>query len=423
MKVLWLCNMVLPDFCNQFGFKKNVFGGWLSGMLMELGKINNIDIGLIFPIIDKKYLKNGTLNKCKYYSIHSEMNSYQYIDYSDKMVDEFECILKDFNPDIIHIWGTEYPHSGAMLEACEKNGLVENVVINIQGLISICAMHYNTCITDEYKKIKTKSYKSIDEERNLFTERGKVEVETLKKSKHVIGRTEWDKACTTLINSKIKYHFCNEILREKFYENYGQWSLERCEKKSIFISQASYPLKGLHIALDALRIVADEFPDVHLYIAGNDITSLDKNNEIKPYGQYIKMLIEKFNLKNKVTFTGILNEDEMCKQYLNSNLFLSPSLIENSPNSIGEAMMLGVPIISSNVGGVNNFIEHRASGLLYQFDASYMLASYIKEIFEDENLVNDLSKNTKIKAKKIFDREKNVNETLRIYNKIIKKKV
>lgn len=420
MKILWLCNIVLPDFCDEFGFKKNVFGGWLSGMLTELQKSSDIEIGFVFPIIDKKYLKNGILNNCKYYSVHSEINSYQHIDYSDKMVNEFEYILKDFNPDIIHIWGTEYPHSGAMLKACEKNGLVENVIINIQGLISICAKHYSTCIPNEYIKIKTNSYKSIDEDRNLFIERGKVEVETLKKAKHVIGRTEWDKACINLINSKTKYHFCNEILRETFYENRGKWSLDTCEKKSIFISQASYPIKGLHIALDALRIVSDEYPDVHLYIGGNDITCPDKNNEIKPYGQYIKILIDEYNLKNKVTFTGILSEEDMCKKYLNSNLFISSSLIENSPNSIGEAMMLGVPIISSNVGGVNSFIKHRESGLLYQVDASYMLAYHIKEIFEDEKLVNCLSNNAKINAREIFDRKKNAHKTFRIYNEIIK---
>lgn len=419
MKVLWLCNIVLPDFCNEFGFKKNVFGGWLSGMLMELGKIDNIDIGLVFPIMDKKYLKKGILNEFKYYSIHSEMNSQQHIDYSENMVDEFEYILKDFNPDIIHVWGTEYPHTGGMIEACEKNRLIENTVVNIQGLVSICAKHYNTCVPSEYTKIKTKNHRSIDEERELFIKRGKVEIETLSKAKHIVGRTEWDKACTSSINSKINYHFCNEILREAFYKNYGKWSLDKCRKRSIFISQASYPIKGLHIALEALRIVADEFPDVHLYIGGSDITILDKNNEIKPYGQYIMMLIEKFNLKNKVTFTGLLSEEEMCKQYLNSNLFISPSLIENSSNSIGEAMMLGVPIVSSNVGGVNNFIEHRKSGLLYQFDASYMLAYHIKEIFEDEKLAKRLSENSKVRAQKIFNKEINVNEILNIYNKII----
>lgn len=63
----------------------------------------------------------------------------------------------------------------------------------------------------------------------------------MKKVKHIIGRTTWDKACTSQINPKTRYYFCNETLRKKIYKY--EYSLEKCEQHSIFVSQASNPIK------------------------------------------------------------------------------------------------------------------------------------------------------------------------------------
>ena len=69
----------------------------------------------------------------------------------------------------------------------------------------------------------------------------------------------------------------------------------------------------------------------------------------------------------------------MKERFLKSNVFVSPSTIENSPNSLGEAMLLGIPCISSDVGGVKNLLKHEEEGYVYQTDAPYMLAYYVKK--------------------------------------------
>lgn len=420
MKVLWLCNIVLPDFCEEFGLKKNVFGGWLTGMLAELEKVNGIEIGLVFPIIDPKRLKNGFHNKQRYYSFQSNMSQNSPVGYSTKMVNDFEEIIKDFQPDIVHIWGTEYSHTGAMVEACEKLNLLERTVINIQGLVSVHAKHYYAAIPEEYVSESTKSYKSIEYERNLFIERGKIEIEALKKVRHVIGRTDWDKACAKLINPNIKYHFCNEILRNEFYDYAEKWHYDKCNKHSIFVSQASYPIKGLHMLLEAMPLIIEKFPDAHIYVTGIDITCKDDNGEIRPYGSYLKSIISKYNLQDKITFLGRLNATQMCEQFLRSNVFVSASSIENSPNSVCEAMMIGTPVVSSDVGGVNSILTHKENALLYPYDAYYMLAYYVMEIFESEELAQKLSENGKLKSKILQDRGRNCNQNIDIYYDILK---
>ena len=68
---------------------------------------------------------------------------------------------------------------------------------------------------------------------------------------------------------------------------------------------------------------------------------------------------------------------------MESNLFISASSTENESNSLGEAKMLGMPVIASFVGGVSDRIKHKEDGLAYQYDDTTMLARYICDIFEN----------------------------------------
>ena len=65
---------------------------------------------------------------------------------------------------------------------------------------------------------------------------------------------------TNLINSNLKYYVCNESLRDSFYD--GAWKVENCRLHQIFISQASYPLKGFHKLLEAVNYIKADYPDL-----------------------------------------------------------------------------------------------------------------------------------------------------------------
>jgi glycosyltransferase involved in cell wall biosynthesis len=222
------------------------------------------------------------------------------------------------------------------------------------------------------------------------------------------------------INRNINYQFCHESLRRNFY-NSNKWSLNNCRKHSIFLSQGGSPIKGLHQVIKAIGLLKKDYPDIILKVAGMDITRREGiYNKIKftGYGKYIVSLIKREKLENSIRFLGPLAEDAMIKQYLEAHLFVCPSSIENSPNSLAEAQILGVPSIASFVGGIPDMVENHRTGLLYRFEAIEELAEYIRLLFEDSTLASNLSINEAEMAKKRHDKKAILENTLSIYNKI-----
>lgn len=92
-------------------------------------------------------------------------------------------------------------------------------------------------------------------------------------------------------------------------------------------------------------------------------------------------MLKKYNIQERFEFEGFLSADEMKQLLLESNVFVCPSSIENSPNSLGEAMILGVPCVASDVGGISDMLTHNEEGFLYPFDDSYKMAFYIRKTF------------------------------------------
>lgn len=423
MKVLWLVNIPLPEACQLMGEKSTPFGGWLINASKYLATQDNISLSIAFPKLKNKNVMEFRGEKIDYFAFpHVDINDTKLITHNSYL----KTIVKKVQPDIVHIFGTEFAHSLAMVNACTELGI--KTVISIQGLVSVIEKHYlDNLPTNVQKRFTFRDFikqNNILQQKKEFKKRGLIEIEAIQKTAHVIGRTTWDKACALQINPNVNYHFCNETLREEFYKN--EWSLEKCEKYSIFLSQASYPIKGLHYMLEALPIILRKYPKTKLYIAGSDITaSANFKDRLKQtsYAKYITTLIKELNIGKNVFFTGLLDEQEMCERYLKSNIFVCPSSIENSPNSLGEAMILGVPCVASNVGGISDMLAHKQEGFLYQVDAPYMLAHYVCEIFGNNMLANKFSRNTREKGLRTHDKKKNLTLLLDIYNEICCKEI
>jgi glycosyltransferase involved in cell wall biosynthesis len=257
------------------------------------------------------------------------------------------------------------------------------------------------------------------EQQEKFVKRGENEKEALSLVGHVTGRTDFDKEWTKKFAPKAVYHFMNETLREEFYTD--TWNIDRIERNSIFVSQGNYPIKGLHYLIEVLPDIVNEYEDTVVYVAGDVITNNDSIKDkikISGYGKYILKMIKKSLLENHVKFVGRLEADKMCARFLKTHVFVCPSAIENSPNSVGEAMILGVPVVSSDVGGVHNLLDNKKDGILYPKNKTQELKKAILRIFDDDKLAMSFSSNARAHALKTHDPETNYKRLLEIYNEI-----
>jgi glycosyltransferase involved in cell wall biosynthesis len=218
----------------------------------------------------------------------------------------------------------------------------------------------------------------------------------------------------------VNYHFCNRTLRGSFYVS-DKWDINRKTNYAIFLSQAYYPIKGAHQALKAAALLKKDFPDIQIRIAGHSIVNnatLSEKLRLSGYGNYLRSLIKKADLHRNVRFLGTLSEQQMIDEYRNAHLFICPSSIENSPNSLGEAQLLGVPAVAAYVGGIPDMVIHGETGLLYRFEEVEMLAENIRKVFTDDILAKHLSSNGISAAEQRHNRRTNLTQILNIYNTV-----
>ncbi len=395
LKILWVCNLVLPRFCDVYQIKKSMFGGWMTGMLGELEKYSDIEIAFCFPIYDDKRFSSGEYSGHKYYSFHGKYNDQPYNSVLEK---DFVSIYTDYTPDIIHIWGTEYNHARAAFEAAIQMNLRNKVLVDIQGIIALCSKYYALGIPESYCEVRDSSGNSINDIRTKWEEQGVHEKYIIRNARYVSGRTDFDKFYAYSLNKDINYMYCQRILRKNFYLSDISWDINRCKRHSIFVSQAGYPLKGIHHLIKAVSILKEEFNDISVKVAGKSPLDPMDDGLMTSYGNYIDELIKRYDLKSNFDFIGMCECDEMIGQYINAHVVVSPSNIENPSNSIMEAMYIGAPIVASYVGGSPDLIQNGADGYLFQADNAFMLAGYIRMIFVNDAIATKISGNAKYKA-------------------------
>lgn len=428
MRVLWLCNIMLPFIANSLGQKIVVKEGWLSGSVRQFKQDENsrTELAICFPNTDimqfaqsdhSLYYK-GKAQGIPYYIFREDTVKPE--NYDSALEESLKAVVDDFKPDLVHIFGTEYPHTLAMARVFHKP---ERILVGIQGVCAACAEAYMADLPYSVQKRRTfrdvVKKDSLMEQQEKFFKRAENEKEALKLVGHVTGRTDFDREMTQILAPQAKYHFMNETLRDNFYQD--RWNINTIEPYSIFVSQGNYPLKGLHFVLDQLQDIVEKYDETMLYIAGDVITAnqtLKDKIKISGYGKYLLQQIKQKKLEKHVKFVGALNADKMCARFLKSHVFLCPSIIENSPNSVGEAMLLGVPVVSADVGGVHNMLTDGKDGILYPVDHPEKMKEAILHIFDDDKLAMSFSSSAREHAARTHDPVQNYKRLVEIYHEI-----
>lgn len=373
VRVVWVVSSIMPEAAHLFDVRETPFGGWLVGSAGAL-RGSAVELAIVHPGVgasrDQRVSDTGTFVSLPARNFERE----------------FEAFLAERRPDVVHVHGTEGTHALSAVRTARHLGIPS--VVSIQGLLSYCAVHYLNGIPSRVRygftlrDVLRRTNPELG--RRDFARRGRDELEAIRGANLAVGRTDWDRACVSTTAPSVDYAHCDEVMRPSFYST--SWRQDRCRRNSILVSQGAYPLKGLHRVLEALPLVLSAFPDAHLVVAGPDPTHARSRTGMLrrgAYGSFLRRTIARDGLNDHVSFVGVQSESSMLDRLLDANVFVLPSSIENSPNSLAEAMLLGVPAVSSYVGGVPSMVGSDGGVTFYQHDAPYMLANAIIEVFRD----------------------------------------
>ena len=426
MRILWVCNIVLPAFARELGLPVTERGGWLEGSFDRIRRDpGETPLGICAPVPADRASVRIQSGETVFYGFYENTNAPEI--YDERMETRLREIIDDFEPDIVHIFGTEFPHA---LAAARAFGNPKRTLIGIQGLCCRIADVYMADLP--YRVQRSVTFRdwyrrdTLQDQQKKFRLRAKNEEKALKLTAHITGRTTFDREATQEINEEAVYHPMNETLRAPFYR--GQWDVSKVERHSIFLSQGDYPLKGFHYMLEAMPLILEKFPDAHLYVAGSSIIGGGRSSsgrkypmalKISAYGKYLRGLIRKGHLQDKVTMLGRLTAQQMKEQYLKSNVFVCPSIMENSPNSVCEAMLLGMPVVSAKVGGVPDLISDGEEGILFPGGKVDELAEGVKTVFYDDELAMTLGGYARRRAKQVHNPDTNFKRLIGIYRSMM----
>jgi len=409
MKILWFTNTPCSA-AIKFGHDIHG-GGWLTSLENKI----NTKIDLSIAYYDKNHTIPFDYNNTHYYPIQKYKNN---IDYFTRTIfnriepksdlNNFLRIIDSVNPDLIHIQGSENPF-----------GLIINetkipVVISIQGIPIVINHKYFQGIEKEYiNKLYSMRHqitgRSFSRNIKKFSRKALREEKILKGCKNIIGRTEWDRRVTSVLSPSSKYFHNDEILRNVFYEN--KWENPMNNAIKLFSTNGNLLYKGIETIYQSAALLEKLNIDFVWEVAGIDKSSLIVTLLKK------KIAIE--NLSKKVILLGKLNNEKLVNKLLGSNIFVMTSHIENSPNNLCEAMLLGMPIIATSVGGSPSLLHNNKEGILIQDGDPWVLTGAIMELNNNNNRAVEFGTNARKRALVRHDSKNIINGLLNIYESII----
>jgi len=420
MKVLWFSNTPAgyDRIINNGKSQKSITGTWMSAIAQAITAFDEkIKIAIAFnsasksPKLAYKNLiyypiflkhKRNMITKLLFKARHKII----YNEY----INEYLKIIEDFKPDLVHIFGSEGPF-----------GLIARyttlpVVLSIQGVLTVIEEKYFMGIpkrilykTDGFfRKIKFSDYKS---EYRIFQKKAAREREILKNIKYIIGRTDWDRRIASVLAPNAQYFYNDEVLREEFYLAEPA-KLDLKEKITISTITGPAPYKGLETICKSAILLRNIGIDFVWHVGGVTI-----------HDRLIKAIKRMFKNEcpfDRLMFHGRLDAQEIINILSKTNIYVMPSHIENSPNNLSEAMLLGIPCIATSVGGVSSLLEDGKEGILIQDNDPWELSGAILEIIKNYDLAKEYGLNARKRVLKSYNKEKISDDLLNIYLKILK---
>lgn len=191
-----------------------------------------------------------------------------------------------------------------------------------------------------------------------------------------------------------------------FVENESFKFRARNQLKPVFLSnrnfEAHYQVSDV---LRAFQLIQKKIPEAKLVVVG--------------YGSeeaQLKKLCVELNLES-VEFVGRVEQSEMPKIYDRADVYLNSSIVDNMPLSIIEAFSCGLPVVSTDAGGIPYIVENGETGLLVKTNDYKTLAEQAIRLFKDEELAQEIIRKASESSRK-YSRENALNGWIKLYRNL-----
>lgn len=143
----------------------------------------------------------------------------------------------------------------------------------------------------------------------------------------------------------------------------------------IVVARNLEAIYGIDTALRAIKLIIPRFPTVRVSIAGSG-----------PERSVLESLAVKLQIDDRIRFTGRLDVKAMAELYRTADLVLNPTRVDNTPNSVLEALASQVPVVSTDVGGIPYLLEHGRNAWLTKPDSAEAMSAAIERVLTDSVL-------------------------------------
>lgn len=400
MKVLWFSNTA--SLGEHILNNRATSGGWIIALDTYIQKHVELHIAFHYHKEHPAFKYGNT----HYHPIFAPLSKrrlilnkfWRYKIYDKEYLDKYISIINLIQPDLIHIHGTENSFSSILHHTNIP------VVVSIQGIINAIYSKLND-ITHSY---------SLDWKLRITQQRFKamafIERKYSNEIKYIISKSVWNSRISTLMAPNAKIWQINNILREQFYLN--NWNNNNLDREMIVLTTtlSDGVLKGFDVITKIAELLHSYEIKFEWRIIGIDINS----RVVSSAKRKVQNNLSKFNIK----LIGRLNESELINALLDATFYITCSRMENSPNNLNEALMLGIPTIASYSGGTGTFINDTEDGILVQDGDVYGFAGAIVWLFNHPNIAIAMSKAARERALLRHKKENIGENVLNVYKSI-----
>lgn len=414
MRILWFMNQLPNEASAALGGELAVRGGWLDGLTRLVAQMPNITLTVATDSLLN--FESTEVNGVRYINVSTgrrgRLSSVRHRWCEDpspeRNVERCRRLIREIEPDLVHVHGTE-SYFGLAASTCDRPWLV-----SLQGIPSVITdLQWRGVDSAYLGSIRPRDFVTgygvlLDE--RMMRRRSLVERAWMPACRHVMGRTRWDRYVASILAPSATYHHCDEILRDAFMG--PKWSSRDAQPNVLLATSGSYPLKGTGQLLEAFAIAASEDASLRLRIAGIwPGTSAERATKAK---------IRTLHLQDRVKLLGLLSAEDLAAELLGCAAFVHPSHIDNSPNSLCEAMMLGTPVVATAVGGIPSLVTDGLEGLLVQDGDRWALAGAVLRIVRDPTYASALGRSAQLSAHRRHDRSGIERDLKEAYDAVLK---